>query len=87
MPQDIRFAVRSMRRSPGFFIGAVLILALGIGLSTATFGVFYTVLIRPLPVADQDRLALFVGEMPGSRTQYMPLSRRMLRDYQRETRR
>lgn len=86
MPQDVRFAVRSMHRSPGFFIGAVLILALGIGLSTATFGVFYTVLIRPLPVADQDRLALFVGEMPGSRTQYMPLSRRMLRDYQRETR-
>lgn len=86
MLRAIRFAVRQMRHAPGFYAGAVLTLALGIGLSTATFAVFYTVLIRPLPVADQDRLALFLGEMPGSRTQYMPLSRRMLRDFQRETR-
>ena len=37
--QDIRFALRGMRRSPGFFAGAAVILALGIGLSTATFDV------------------------------------------------
>src|SRR4051812_49834132 len=84
--QDVRFALRSMRRSPGFFAGAALILAVGIGLSTATFGVFYTVLLRRLPVADQDRLAIIVGQMSDARTQFLPVSRRQLATYRRETR-
>ena len=83
--QDVRFALRSMRRSPGFFAGAALILALGIGLSTATFSVFYTVLLRRLPVVEQDRLAIIVGQMADTRTQLLPVSRRMLADYRRET--
>src|SRR5690348_2917155 len=86
LSQDIRFALRGMRRSPGFFTGAALVLALGIGLSTATFGVFYTVLVRPLPVVDQDRLAIFVGQMADARTQLIPPSRRQLADFRRETR-
>ncbi|MGH7618412.1 MAG: ABC transporter permease [Gemmatimonadaceae bacterium] len=56
--QDIRFALRGFRRTPGFFITAVVILALGIGMSVAMFTVFRTVLIRKLPVIDQDRIAV-----------------------------
>ena len=47
--QDVRTAVRTLRRAPGFTIAAVLIAALGIGATTVTFGVADHVLIRPLP--------------------------------------
>ena len=55
---DLRFALRGFRRTPGFFATAVIILALGIGMSVAMFTVFRTVLIRRLPVVDQDRVAV-----------------------------
>lgn len=56
--QDLRFAVRGFRRTPGFFATAVIILAIGIGMSVAMFTVFRAVLIRQLPVVDQDRIAV-----------------------------
>lgn len=55
---DLRFALRGFRRTPGFFATAVIILALGIGMSVAMFTVFRTVLVRRLPVVDQDRIAV-----------------------------
>jgi putative ABC transport system permease protein len=56
--QDLRLARRGFRRTPAFFATAVLILTLGIGLSVAIFTVFRTVLIRQLPVVDQDRVVV-----------------------------
>ena len=54
--QDLRFALRQLRNSPGFAITAIVTLSLGIGASSAIFNVIDAVLLRPLPYADQDRL-------------------------------
>ena len=54
--QDLRYAVRSLSRTPSFALTVVLITALGVGANTATFSVADLVLLRPLPFPEQDRL-------------------------------
>jgi putative ABC transport system permease protein len=58
LQQDVRLALRGIKRTPAFFATAVVILALGIGLSVAMFTVFRTVLVRKLPVTNQDRVVV-----------------------------
>ena len=54
--QDVRHGARSLRKSPGFTVSALLVLALGIGSATALFGVVDAVLLEPLPYPDSERL-------------------------------
>src|SRR5438093_4928274 len=55
---DLRYAVRQVKRSPGFAVLAILCLGLGIGANTSMFSALNSVLLRPLPVADPGRLAM-----------------------------
>ena len=56
--QDLKFAVRGLRRRPGFAITAVVTMGLGLGFAIGLFAVVDAVLLQPLPFADQDRLVV-----------------------------
>jgi putative ABC transport system permease protein len=63
LSKDFAFAVRTLRKHPAFTITAVVTIALGIGASTAIFSVVDAVLLRPLPYANPDRLAVIKTDM------------------------
>jgi predicted permease len=63
---DLRYAVRSLRRTPSFSVVSVGTLGLAIGATAAMFTVVYTVLINPLPYANVDRLVHIAATAPGS---------------------
>ena len=67
--QDAHFTWRSWRRRPAFALAAILVLALGLGASTALFAALDRVLFRPLPYADPDRL-VSVGLLSGSHRRF-----------------
>src|SRR5204863_7404929 len=70
MLRDVRHALRSLSRTPGFALTAILTLALGVGLATAVFTVADALLLRRLPVRDQDRLVVVWGHRPGQEFAY-----------------
>jgi len=72
--QDARYGLRSLRRSAGFTIAAVLTLAIGIGATTAIFTVVNGVLLRPSPLAGMDRVAMVWATDRNSGTTREPVS-------------
>ena len=71
---DFVFALRGLRRTPGFAVAALLTLALGIGSATAILSVAYGVLLRPLPYPDPDRLVEISVSLSGTDTPFGSLS-------------
>jgi len=84
--QDVREAVRMLRKQPRFLIIASLTLALGIGAVTAIFSVVNGVLLKPLPHPSADRLVTIASTAPGLGYDRFPLSPDLFMFYQRENR-
>jgi predicted permease len=70
--QDFRFAARMLRRSPGFTLAAVLMLAIGIGVNVAAFGFFDLMVLQPLPVRDPATLLRFQRFSPKGYASVLP---------------
>jgi len=82
--QDVRFALRQMRRAPGFTITAVLTLALGIGANTVIYTLIDSILLQPLPYAHQDRLVQIIGSNTNGTT--TPFPKGWIRELNRHSR-
>ena len=61
--QDVRFGLRQLRRSPGFAVIGLLLIGIGVGLTTAMYSIVYAVILKPLPFVNPDRLVA-VGAKP-----------------------
>jgi putative ABC transport system permease protein len=72
--RDLRFALRMLRKSPGFCVVAILALALGIGFSSIVFSIFYNGILNPFPYRDADRLmAISVMDDRNATRQFRPV--------------
>jgi putative ABC transport system permease protein len=81
--QNLRVALRQLRQAPGFALTVVLMLALGIGATTAIFSLVEGILLRPLPFSNPDRLVL-LGDRIGGGTS-LPVTPREIGTYQSAT--
>ncbi len=84
--QDLRFAARMLRRTPGFALTAVVVVALGIGATTAAFAVADHVLLRPLPFPDPGRLVKLWEDQSFRGYSRMELSPPTYDDWRRQSR-
>ncbi|HET6679809.1 MAG TPA: ABC transporter permease [Gemmatimonadaceae bacterium] len=84
--ESVRLGLRSLARAPGFSAMAVAILAIGIGLSTSVFAVADALLLRQLPVREQDRLVTLWGEKRDGSIDHWPLDLRSTEEFARESR-
>ena len=79
--QDVKFGARMLAKQPGFALLAMLTLALGIGANTAIFSVVQTVLLRPLPFAEQERLVALWKRDTTANQPFVELSYAEVRDW------
>ncbi len=84
--QDLRYALRQFRKSPGLTLTVVMTLALGIGAATAVFSIVDTVLVHTLPYRDPSRLVLVSESLPHQGDDEVGVSAGEFLDYQRQNR-
>ena len=80
--QDVRYAARTLRRSPGFTAIVVLTIALGIGATTAIFSVVDATLLEPLPYPQSEQLVSLRNDLPAAGAQDVGMSQPELQDFQ-----
>ena len=85
MFQDLRYGVRMLLKNPGFTAVAVITLALGIGACTAIFSVVDTVLLRPLPFAEQGRLVVAWKKDTKADSHFVELALAEVKDWQQQS--
>ena len=74
LAHDLRVGARTLAYNPGFAASAITILAFGIGLSVVVFTVANSVLRRPLPIHDADRVVVLWVDLPGGDVRNLPLT-------------
>src|SRR5438105_1970846 len=82
--QDLRYASRMLRKSPGLTAAAVVSLALGIGANTAIFSVVNSILLKSLPYKDPERLVLLWGDLPAEGKNRSQVSATDVDDWRRQ---
>lgn len=82
---DLRYALRNVFQQPGFSLVVVITLALGIGATTGMFSVINTVLLRPLPYANSDRLLVIWGNYRALNIERLPAKSAEYEDYAKQT--
>jgi putative ABC transport system permease protein len=87
---DVRYSIRTLRRTPGFASIAILVIALGIGANVALFTVVRSVLLKPLPYHDPDRLvSIYEGDYGGNHpswSPYLPVDGGSMKEWQQAAR-
>jgi hypothetical protein len=79
--RDLRYGVRTLLRTPGFSFTAILVMALGIGATTSLFTIVSSVLLRPLPFRDPDKLVMLYEHFRQSQFPYNQVSPADFRDW------
>jgi hypothetical protein len=86
---DMRYALRQLRKAPGFALTVVLTLALGIGATTAIFTLIYDVMLKPLPLKQPERLVVLEEQVAEFRDIYpkLPMSANHFVNWERNSHR